>query len=55
MQTGSNDAKYADWRFRTSYELTDDKLLYLLVATGNKAPSFNDTVDVDPAHPGHTS
>ena len=52
MQTGSNDAKYADWRFRTSYELTDDKLLYLLVATGNKAPSFNDTVDVDPAHPG---
>ena len=52
VQTGSNDAKYADWRFRTSYELTDDKLLYLLVATGNKAPSFNDTVDVDPAHPG---
>ena len=27
-------------------------LLYFLVATGNKAPSFNDTVDVDPAHPG---
>jgi iron complex outermembrane receptor protein len=52
LQTGSNSASFVDWRTRFAYELDDDKLLYLLVATGNKAPSFNDTVDVDPAHPG---
>ena len=52
VQTGANEAKYVDWRFRTAYELADKSLLYLLISTGNKAPSFNDTVDVDPAHPG---
>lgn len=52
VQYGTNDAKYADWRWRAAYQLADKKLLYLLISTGNKAPSFNDTVDVDPAHPG---
>jgi iron complex outermembrane receptor protein len=47
VQQGQNSDQYVDWRFRVGYDLTDDNLLYLLVATGNKAPSFNDTVDVD--------
>jgi iron complex outermembrane receptor protein len=46
-QFGQNSDSYVDWRFRVGYDLSDDSLLYLLVATGNKAPSFNDTVDLD--------
>jgi iron complex outermembrane receptor protein len=52
LQRGANSDNYIDWRFRVGFDLTDDNLLYALVATGNKAPSFNDTVDLDPAHPG---
>jgi len=47
QQFGENSDSYVDWRFRVGYDLTDDSLLYFLVATGNKAPSFNDTVDLD--------
>jgi iron complex outermembrane recepter protein len=47
VQTGSNSDQYVDWRFRVGFDVTDVSLLYLLVATGNKAPSFNDTVDLD--------
>ncbi len=47
VQRGANSEEFVDWRFRVGYDLTDENLLYLLVATGNKAPSFNDTVDVD--------
>jgi iron complex outermembrane recepter protein len=47
VQTGANSDEYVDWRFRVGYDVTDENLLYLLVATGNKAPSFNDTVDLD--------
>lgn len=47
VQRGTNSDEYVDWRFRVGYDLTDENLLYLLVATGNKAPSFNDTVDLD--------
>ncbi|MET0532774.1 MAG: TonB-dependent receptor, partial [Steroidobacter sp.] len=47
QQFGENSDSYVDWRFRVGYDLTDDNLLYFLVATGNKAPSFNDTVDLD--------
>jgi iron complex outermembrane receptor protein len=47
VQQGKNSDSYVDWRFRIGFDLTDDSLLYLLVATGNKAPSFNDTVDLD--------
>ena len=45
--TARTRTQYVDWRFRIGYDLTDDNLLYFLVATGNKAPSFNDTVDLD--------
>jgi iron complex outermembrane receptor protein len=48
VQFGENEDKYVDWRFRVGYDLTDNNLLYGLIATGNKAPSFNDTVDLDP-------
>jgi iron complex outermembrane recepter protein len=46
-QFGENSDSYVDWRFRVGFDLTDNNLLYLLVATGNKAPSFNDTIDLD--------
>jgi len=48
VQHGENSDNYVDWRFRIGYDLTDNNLLYFLVATGNKAPSFNDTIDLDP-------
>jgi iron complex outermembrane receptor protein len=51
-QHGENSDKYVDWRARTQYEFTDANMAYALVALGHKAPSFNDTVDADPAHPG---
>ncbi len=47
QQFGKNSDAYVDWRFRIGFDLTEDNLLYFLVATGNKAPSFNDTVDLD--------
>jgi iron complex outermembrane recepter protein len=47
LQRGRNSDSYIDWRFRVGFDLTDNNLLYMLVATGNKAPSFNDTVDLD--------
>ncbi len=47
QQFGQNSDSYVDWRFRIGFDVTDDNLLYFLVATGNKAPSFNDTVDLD--------
>ena len=47
VQFGENSDNYVDWRFRVGYDLTDNNLLYFLVATGNKAPSFNDTIDLD--------
>jgi iron complex outermembrane recepter protein len=52
LQHGSNSDKFVDWRARTEYEFTDKNMAYALVALGHKAPSFNDTVDADPAHPG---
>lgn len=51
VQQGENSDNYVDWRFRVGYDLTDTSLLYALIATGNKAPSFNDTVDLDPGAP----
>ncbi len=47
VQFGQNSDTYVDWRFRVGFDLTDTNLLYFLVATGNKAPSFNDTIDLD--------
>ena len=47
VQSGQNSDNYIDWRFRVGFDLTDTNLVYALIATGNKAPSFNDTVDLD--------
>jgi iron complex outermembrane receptor protein len=47
VQFGENSDSYVDWRLRVGYDLTERNLLYFLVATGNKAPSFNDTIDLD--------
>jgi iron complex outermembrane receptor protein len=52
VQHGENSDKYVDWRARTEFDFTDENMAYALVALGHKAPSFNDTVDADPAHPG---
>ncbi|MBS0421979.1 MAG: TonB-dependent receptor [Proteobacteria bacterium] len=52
VQHGQNSDKFVDWRARTQYDFTDQNMAYALVALGHKAPSFNDTVDADPAHPG---
>ena len=52
VQHGTNSDKFVDWRARTEYEFTDQNMAYALAALGHKAPSFNDTVDADPAHPG---
>ena len=52
VQFGENSDEYVDWRFRVAYDLSDENMLYALVATGNKAPSFNDTVDIEPNTPG---
>ena len=49
MQHGENSDNYVDWRLRVGYDLADNNLQYLLVATGKKAPSLNDTIDLDPA------
>jgi iron complex outermembrane recepter protein len=45
VQHGENSDKFVDWRARTQYDITDQNMLYGLVAIGHKAPSFNDTVD----------
>jgi len=52
VQRGSNSDKYVDWRARTQFDITDKNMVYGFVALGHKAPSFNDTVDADPTHPG---
>jgi iron complex outermembrane receptor protein len=52
VQHGQNSDKFVDWRARTQFDITDANMVYGLVALGHKAPSFNDTVDVDPTHPG---
>lgn len=51
-QHGTNSDKFVDWRVRSQFDITDQNMVYGFVALGHKAPSFNDTVDADPAHPG---
>ena len=51
VQHGENSDKFVDWRARTQYEFTGENMAYALVALGHKAPSFNDTVDLDSAQP----
>ncbi|WP_206604678.1 TonB-dependent receptor [Kineobactrum sediminis] len=43
QQDGSMSESFVDWRVRYGYDLSDDILLYGLVATGHKSGGFNDT------------
>jgi len=42
-QDGSMNDSFVDWRLRLGHDLTDDVLIYGLVATGHKSGGFNDT------------
>lgn len=43
-QNGSLENDFTDWRFRGEYDLTEDNLLYGLLATGHKSGGFNDNL-----------
>ncbi len=43
-QSGRLDNSFVDWRARAEYDVTQDNLLYFLVATGNKSGGFNDNI-----------
>lgn len=44
LQNGSLNNDFVDWRARAEYDLTEDNLVYGLVATGNKSGGFNDNI-----------
>ncbi len=44
LQSGSLDNNFTDGRFRLEYDVSDDNLLYGLIATGNKSGGFNDNI-----------
>jgi iron complex outermembrane recepter protein len=44
LQNGRLDNSFSDWRVRGELDLSDDNLLYALVATGNKSGGFNDNI-----------
>ena len=43
-QQGQLNDEFVDWRLRAEYDITDDNLVYALVASGNKAGGFNDNL-----------
>ncbi len=43
-QSGKMKQNFVDWRARLEYDITDDHLIYALVATGNKSGGFNDNL-----------
>ena len=43
-QTGKSRQNFIDWRVRAEYDITDDNLVYALVASGNKSGGFNDNL-----------
>lgn len=43
-QQGRLNDEFVDWRLRAEYDITDDNLVYALVASGNKAGGFNDNL-----------
>ncbi len=43
VQDGAMTDSFVDWRLRLGHDLTDDILVYGLVATGHKSGGFNDT------------
>jgi iron complex outermembrane receptor protein len=44
IQNGSLKNDFVDWRLRAEYDLSEDHLLYGLIATGNKSGGFNDNI-----------
>ena len=44
VQNGSLDNDFVDGRIRLEYDLSDDNLLYGLIATGRKSGGFNDNI-----------
>ena len=45
-QKGEIDENFVDWRVRVEHDVTEENLLYLLIATGHKSGGFNDTFSV---------
>ena len=43
-QAGKLNDSFVDWRARVEYDITDDHLVYALVASGNKSGGFNDNL-----------
>ena len=43
-QAGRLNDSFVDWRARAEYDITDDNLVYALVASGNKSGGFNDNL-----------
>lgn len=43
-QSGRLHDNFVDWRVRAEFDLTEDNLLYALIATGNKSGGFNDNL-----------
>lgn len=43
-QSGRRSDNFVDWRLRAEYDISDDNLVYALVATGHKSGGFNDNI-----------
>nr|MBP7952178.1 hypothetical protein [Sphingorhabdus sp.] len=43
-QAGNLNDNFVDWRARAEYDITDDNLVYALIASGNKSGGFNDNL-----------
>ena len=43
-QAGKLNDSFVDWRARVEYDITDDHLIYALIASGNKSGGFNDNL-----------
>lgn len=50
IQNGALDNDFVDGRIRFEYDVSDQSLLYGLVATGNKSGGFNDNISELPAN-----
>lgn len=44
QQSGEFQDDFIDWRLRAEYDITDDNLIYALVANGHKSGGFNDNI-----------
>ena len=43
-QAGRINDSFIDWRARAEYDITEDNLVYALIASGNKSGGFNDNL-----------